>query len=149
MMIRTALPRECFNSAAGVPKATNSVQLDRRGNVVQRTDAAQKVFNSTFDGPRSDQLVERSGPYLSSRSHGNGGGFPSFDNCGYLTNVSHQTTGYSYECQRLLSSVTNELGDTTVLTHDSLGRGADGPDLRSGRCHPSSFDGQLVLADQP
>ena len=33
-----------FYSAAGVPEATNSIQLDRRGNVVQQVDAGGNVF---------------------------------------------------------------------------------------------------------
>ena len=38
-----------FYSAAGVPEATNSVQLDRRGNVIQRVDAGGNVFTTAFD----------------------------------------------------------------------------------------------------
>jgi hypothetical protein len=39
-----------FYSAAGVPEATNSVQLDRRGNVIQKVDAGNNVFTTAFDG---------------------------------------------------------------------------------------------------
>ena len=40
-----------FNSAAGVPEATNSVQLDRRGNVIQLVDEGGNVRSAThFDG---------------------------------------------------------------------------------------------------
>ena len=39
-----------FYSPAGIPEATNSVQLDRRGNVVKRTDAGFNTFTTTYDG---------------------------------------------------------------------------------------------------
>ena len=51
-----------FYSAAGVPEATNSVQLDRRGNVIQRVDAGGNVFTTTFDG--LDRAKVAAGPAI-------------------------------------------------------------------------------------
>ena len=39
-----------FYSAAGAPLATNSTTVDRRGNAIQRVDAAFNVFTNAFDG---------------------------------------------------------------------------------------------------
>ena len=51
-----------FYSAAGVPEATNSVQLDRRGNVIQKVDAGNNVFTTAFDG--LDRAKVTAGPAI-------------------------------------------------------------------------------------
>ena len=51
-----------FYSAAGVPEATNSVQLDRRGNPIQRVDAGGNVFTTAFDG--LDRVKVSAGPAI-------------------------------------------------------------------------------------
>ena len=106
-----------FYSAAGVPLATNSTTLDRRGNAVQRVDAAFNVFTSSFDG--LDRLKVSAGPATTTVTE-NCGGVPG---CGvYVTNILQQVTTRTYDAANRVLTVSDALGEKTVTTSDMLGR---------------------------
>jgi len=108
-----------FYSAAGVPEATNSVQLDRRGNVIQKTDAANNVFTTAFDGLDRAKVI--AGPAIVTVTSYQNGNPPS-GTLYYTTNVLQQvSTNYYGIAGRVLTSV-NALGETAVKTMDALGR---------------------------
>lgn len=102
-----------FYSAAGVPQATNSVQLDRRGNVIRRVDAAGNVFTATFDG--LDRSKVTSGPSVVSVN-------TSREPIAYTTNVLSHTFMTSYDAAGRFVTSVNGLGETTVTAKDALGR---------------------------
>jgi len=105
-----------FYSAAGSPEATNSVQVDRRGNAVLRVDAGGNTFTTTFDG--LDRPKANSGPAILTVSEGG-----SMPNSGiYVTNVLQQTfTNYYDIAGRAITNV-NVLGEKTVSLSDAIGR---------------------------
>ena len=105
-----------FCSAAGVPEATNSVQLDRRGNAIQRTDAGNNVFTSTFDG--LDRTKSTAGPDVVTVTRFMNASFQTV----YTTNYFQQAvTNYFDAAGRVVTNV-NALGETTITTMDALGR---------------------------
>ena len=80
-----------FYSAANVPEATNSVQLDRRGNAIQRVDAGNNVFTTAFDG--LDRAKVSAGPAIvtvSSYQLGNPPSGPIYYATNIFQQVSHQ-----------------------------------------------------------
>jgi RHS repeat-associated protein len=108
-----------FYSAANVPEATNSTQLDRRGNAVQRVDAGGNLFTAAFDGLDRSKVV--AGPAIISVTSYQLGNPPS-GTIYYSTNVLQQTSINYYDAAgRVLTNV-NALGETTVTTMDALGR---------------------------
>jgi YD repeat-containing protein len=107
-----------FYSAAGVALATNSSQLDRRGNVIAHIDAGQNVFTTTYDG--LDRTKITAGPTVVTVS-GGGLGFPG-GGSGYTTNVLQQSMTYFYDGSGRVLTTTNTLGEKTVTTKDAVGR---------------------------
>jgi RHS repeat-associated protein len=108
-----------FYSAAGVPEATNSTQLDRRGNVIQRVDAGGNVFTTAFDD--LDRAKVTAGPAIvtvTSYQLGNPPSGPFY----YATNVLQQSFTNFYDAAgRVLTNV-NTLGEKTVSKSDAIGR---------------------------
>jgi RHS repeat-associated protein len=107
-----------FYSAAGVPEATNSVQLDRRGNVIQKVDAEGNVFTNAFDG--LDRVKVTAGPAIVTVIQQSGmspdGPYT------YITNVlQHVVTNFYDAAGRSVTSI-NALGEKTVTTFDAIGR---------------------------
>jgi RHS repeat-associated protein len=106
-----------FYSAAGVPEATNSIQLDRRGNVIQRVDAGGNAFTTTYDG--LDRAKVTAGPAIVTIIGGStlpGGPIT------YTTNVLQQVSTNFYDAAGRSVTNVNALGETTVTTSDALGR---------------------------
>ena len=106
-----------FYSAVGTALATTSTQVDRRGNVIQRVDAGNNVFTTTFDG--LDRAKVTAGPAIVTVSSiqdlmGN--------ITGYVTNVLQQvSTNFYAAAGRSLTNV-NALGETAITAMDALGR---------------------------
>ena len=108
-----------FYSAAGVPEATNSVQLDRRGNTIQNVDAGGNVFTTIFDD--LDRAKLTAGPAIvtvSSYQLGNPPSGPLY----YTTNVLQQVITNFYDAAGRAMTNINALGEKTVLKSDAIGR---------------------------
>ncbi len=103
-----------FYSASGIPEATNSVQMDRRGNVIQRTDAGFNVFTTTYDA--LNRVKSAAGPLVIT-VEAEGSAPPT-----YVTNFLQQSiTNYFDAAGEVLTNV-NTLGETTVTYFDALYR---------------------------
>ena len=106
-----------FYSAADVPEATNSVQLDRRGNVIQRVDAGNNVFTTAFDG--LDRAKSTAGPaIITVSSFVLAPGGPTY----YTTNVLQQVVTSFYDAAGRAVTNLDALGEKTVTKMDALGR---------------------------
>ena len=131
-----------FYSAAGVPLATNSTTLDRRGNVIQRVDAAFNVFTSSFDG--LDRLKVSAGPATTTVTE-NCGGLPG---CGvYVTNILQQVTTRTYDAANRVLTVSDALGEKTVTTSDMLGRVLSMQTFAAGATTPLRVTSYAYSAD--
>ena len=111
-----------FYSALNVPLATNSIQLDRRGNVVQRVDEGGYVFTTAFDG--LDRVKNTAGPAIvtvTQSSSGGGFGFPD-TNITYVTNITYQTVTNFFDAAGLVITNVNALGESAVTWFDPIGR---------------------------
>jgi RHS repeat-associated protein len=86
---------------AGI-NATEIRQFDRRGNLIQFTDADGNVFNSTFDG--LDRLKTSTGPATISGASAQQSTMRVYDNCGKV------------------QTVINGLGEQTITTFDAAQR---------------------------
>jgi RHS repeat-associated protein len=106
-------------SAAGTPLATNSVQVDRRGNVIQRVDAGGNVFATTFDD--LDRAKITAGPAIVTVT-GYQLGNPPSGPIYYATNVLQQVVTNFYDVAGRAVTNINALGETTITTMDALGR---------------------------
>jgi RHS repeat-associated protein len=107
-----------FYSALGVAEATNSTQLDRRGNVIQRVDEGGNIFTTAFDG--LDRAKVTAGPAIVTvvQQSGMSPGGPYT----YITNVLQQVVTNFYDAAgRVLTNV-NALGETSITTMDAIGR---------------------------
>lgn len=107
-----------FYSAANVPEATNSVQLDLRGNVIARTDADGNIFTTTFDG--LDRTKVTAGPPIVTVSQESG--MSPTGPYTYVTNVLQQVTTNFYDVAGRSVTNVNALGEMTVTTFDALKR---------------------------
>ena len=76
-------------------------QLDRRGNVISRTDVDNNIFTSAYDG--LDRLKTTTGPSASGSS-------------------DQQTTTYIYDNSGKVLTVVDGLGEKTITTSDVVGR---------------------------
>jgi len=109
-----------FYSAASVPEATNSVQLDRRGNVIERVDEGGNIFTTAFDGLDRAKVV--AGPAIVTVNSYGGSGLPGDGPLTYQTNTLQEiSTNFFDAAGRVVTNV-DALGDTTVKTMDALGR---------------------------
>ena len=110
-----------FYSAAGVLEATTSTQLDRRGNVIQKVDAGNNVFTTSFDD--LDRPKVSAGPAIVTVSQYTGSGFdPGNTNVTYVTNLLQQVSTNFYDAANRTLTSANALGESTVTTMDALGR---------------------------
>jgi RHS repeat-associated protein len=105
-----------FYSAAGVPEATNSVQLDRRGNAIQSVDAGANVSAIAYDG--LDRVKNTAGPAIVTVTEG--GNSP--DSGIYITNVLQQSFTNFYDAAGRVVTNINALGEKTVTFVDAIGR---------------------------
>jgi RHS repeat-associated protein len=104
-------------SAAGTPLGTNSTQLDRRGNVIQRVDAGNNVFATAFDD--LDRAKITAGPAIVTVSSIIT--FPG-DPATYVTNMLQQVVTNFYDAAgRVLTNI-NALGEKIVSKSDALSR---------------------------
>lgn len=105
-----------FYSAAGTPLATNISELDRRGNLVKRTDAGGNVFTNLFDG--LDRIKISAGPPIVIVTE-----VCTVPFCGnYVTNILQQKTTTFYDAAGVVTTNVNALGEKTIATSDALGR---------------------------
>ena len=112
------LTTKVFYSASGVPEATNSTQLDRRGNAVQTVDAGDDVFTTTFDG--LDRPKVSAGPAIVTVSAGSTFNDP--NTIVYTTNVMQQVSTNFYDAAGRSVTNINALGEKSIATSDSIGR---------------------------
>jgi len=106
-----------FYSTAGVSEATNSVQLDRRGNVIQRVDEGNNAFTTVFDGLDRAKVV--AGPAMVSvGSIITWPGNPPSN----FTNVLQEINTNFYDAAGRVLTIVNALGEATVTTFDALKR---------------------------
>ena len=105
-----------FYSAAGVAESSNSVQLDRRGNAIQKVDAVGNVFTTAFDG--LDRAKVTAGPAIVTvSSHQD-----IYMNTTYTTNVLQQSITSHFDAAGRVVTNINALGEKTVNTMDALKR---------------------------
>ena len=109
-----------FYSAVGVPEATNSVQLDRRGNAMVRVDANGDVFTTTFDG--LDRAKVAVGPAIVTVSALNSGISPGSGPTTYVTNVLQQAVTNFFDSAGRSVTNLNALGEKTITTFDAIQR---------------------------
>jgi YD repeat-containing protein len=109
-----------FYSAAGVAEATNSVQLDRRGNVIQKIDAGGNVFTTSYDG--LNRVKSDAGPAIPVITQSSGGmGIPG-TNTTYVTNIVQQAIANFYDAAGRVITNVNAPGEMTVSKSDAIGR---------------------------
>jgi RHS repeat-associated protein len=109
-----------FYSAAGVPEATNSVQLDRRGNVIQKVDAGGNVFSTTFDG--LDRPKVTAGPAIVTVNQVENGGMIPNGTYTYVTNVLQQLSTNYYDTAGLVVTNINAIGERIISKSDAISR---------------------------
>ena len=108
-----------FYSAAGTPEATNSVRLDRRGNVIRRVDEGGNAFTTVYDG--LNRVKATAGPAIVTVSvlpQGINPGGP----LSYVTNVLQQAGTNFYDAAGLVTTNINAAGEAAVSWFDALGR---------------------------
>ncbi|MDR3378682.1 MAG: hypothetical protein P4M10_08360, partial [Verrucomicrobiae bacterium] len=107
-----------FYSAAGVAEATNSVQLDRRGNPILSVDAGGNEFTTSYDGLNRPKIS--AGPAITNVTTVVSGNPPTSET--YVTNKMQQSVTSFYDAAgRVLTNI-NALGETAVTRRDALGR---------------------------
>jgi YD repeat-containing protein len=105
-----------FYSSALVPLSTNVAVLDRRGNVVERIDAAGNVFTTTFDG--LDRPKASLGPVtVTVTATGMNPDSPT-----YVTNLLQQATTNFYDPAGLAVTNENALGEKVITSFDPISR---------------------------
>lgn len=106
-----------FYSATGTPLATNTSELDRRGNVIKRTDAGGFVFTTAYDG--LDRVKVSAGPPIVTVREECG---PT-PGCGnWVTNVLQQFVTTYFDAAGVWQTNVNALGEKTISRADALGR---------------------------
>jgi RHS repeat-associated protein len=106
-----------FYSASGTPLATNSVQTDRRGNVVQSVDEGNNLFTATYDD--LDRVKVTAGPAIVTVSSI----MDIFNNTTtYVTNVLQQVGTNFYDAAGRSITNINALAESTITKMDALGR---------------------------
>ncbi|HEX3627107.1 MAG TPA: choice-of-anchor Q domain-containing protein [Verrucomicrobiae bacterium] len=109
-----------FYSAVGVSEATNSVQVDRRGNVIRKVDAGGNVFTTAFDG--LDRPKVTAGPAIVTVNQVDNGGMIPNGTFSYVTNVLQQASTNFYDAAGRVVTNANALGEITVSKSDAINR---------------------------
>jgi RHS repeat-associated protein len=138
-----------FYSAAGSPLATNSVQVDRRGNVIQEKDAGGNVFTAAYDG--LDRTKSAAGPAIVTVTATED---ITGHITGYVTNVLQQASTNFYAAANRTVTNINALGEKTITTLDAIGRttsalvyGATGGLVRERNLAYSADHNSVTLTD--
>lgn len=105
-----------FYSSAGMPLSTNVTVADRRGNVVQRIDAAGDIFTNAFDG--LDRLRASLGPVTVTVTATG----MSPDSPIYVTNFLQQATTNFYDPANIAVTNENALGEKVITCFDPVSR---------------------------
>jgi RHS repeat-associated protein len=108
-----------FYSALNVPEATNSVQLDRRGNVIQQVDEGGNAFTAQYDG--LNRVKISSGPGVTSVAQVYPGNDPAATPY-YVTNVMYQVFTNFYDAAGRVATKINAAGETAITRMDAVGR---------------------------
>ena len=108
-----------FYSAANLALATNVSVFDRRGNLIQKVDAGNNVFATTFDGLDRAKVI--AGPAIVTVTPYQLGNPPSGPFY-YATNVLQQAVTNYYDATGRSLTSANALGESTVTIMDALGR---------------------------
>jgi RHS repeat-associated protein len=103
-------------SATGIPLATNSTQVDRRGNVIRQVDAGGNVFTGQYDGLNRSKVV--AGPAITNVTSYEDSNF----NLVYQTNFLQQASTNFYDAAGRVLTNANALSEISVTTMDALGR---------------------------
>src|SRR5438876_11321767 len=106
-----------FYTAANSPLATNITVLDRRGNVMQRVDAAGNSFTNLFDG--LDRIKIAAGPAIVSTPPTNA---PPNPGGGSGSTTNQQVVTSFYDSAGLAFTNVNALGEKTITYFDASGR---------------------------
>jgi len=109
-----------FYSAAGVPLATNVMQLDRRGNTIEKIDAGGNAFTTTFDG--IDRPKISAGPAIVTVNQVENGGMIPDGTYTYVTNVLQQVSTNFYALSGRAVTNINALGEKGIAISDSINR---------------------------
>jgi RHS repeat-associated protein len=131
-----------FYSSAGAALATNSVVLDRRGNVIQRVDAGFNVFTNLWDG--LDRLKVSAGPAVVTVFGTTNAPVPF---SGLVTSIVQQVTTRIYDAASRVLVVSNALGEKVVTTSDMLGRALSQQTFAAGASVPLRVTSYSYSAD--
>jgi RHS repeat-associated protein len=115
------LTTRTFYSATGAPLATNSFQLDRRGNVILRTDEGGNTFGTTYDGLDRVRMVYGPQVVTITTTTDGGMGIPG-TNIVYVTNILQQAVANYYDAAGQVLTNVNALGEWSATSFDALGR---------------------------
>ena len=111
-----------FYTSTGTALATNSVQTDKRGNVIRKTDAAGNAFTTQFDC--LDRVKVSAGPAIVTVTATGGG--PGIGGSGgsttYTTNILQHCITNSFDAAGLTLTTANALGESSVSQFDAIGR---------------------------
>jgi YD repeat-containing protein len=99
-----------FCSAAGMPEATNSVQLDRRGNVIVRVDEGGNAFTNAYDG--LDRVKVNAGPAIVTVEAETG--MNPEGPITYVTNVLQEISTNFYDAAGRAETNVNALGESKI-----------------------------------
>jgi len=114
------LTTRVFYSAAGAPEATNSTQLDRRGNTIEKIDAGGNAFTTDFDG--LDRPKASAGPAILTVTQV--ATDPMDPNTTYypVTNILQQVSTNFYALAGRAVTNINALGEKSIAVSDSINR---------------------------
>lgn len=104
-----------FKNAANAAQATNTVELDRRGNAIRSVDAGGNAFTNWFDG--LDRLKAAAGPRITFDPPPGAPGLPG----GSPPPVQQAGTNY-FDAAGIWTTNVNALGEKTITQRDVLGR---------------------------
>lgn len=90
-----------FYNSSDVQQGVENQILDRRGNVISKTDLGSNTFTTTYDG--LNRIKKSTGPATSGNS-------------------AQQQTLYTYDASGLQTIVTNAAGEKSITYKDALGR---------------------------
>ena len=108
---------QVFYSTNAQPLTTNSFELDRRGNLVKRTDEAGYSFTNLFDGLGRVKIAAGPAIKIVKEDCGPAPG------CGvFVTNIFQQKVTSFYDAAGIVFTNVNALGEKSIAFADALGR---------------------------